>query len=89
MSEPQSPVNLKYDDFSHHESIAKNNRFSPEQISTLFDTFCTFKDRNSEYLNLDRLITCMEMFKEEGRKEIKLRLLENLGERFPRGIIQF
>ena len=84
-SDIEPVVDLKFEDFASEEIVKNNPRFNADQLSVLFNTFITFKDRNSEYLNMDRLLTCMEMFKDDGRKEIKMRLLENLGERYPRG----
>ena len=85
--EEDNNIVLNYEDFAGYDIIARNQKFSKDQLLTLFDTFCTFKDRNSEYLNLDRLQMCMDLFKEDGRKEIKMKLLEQMGEKHPKGII--
>jgi hypothetical protein len=84
-SDTEPIVDLRFEDFAAEEIVKNNPRFNADQLNVLFNTFVTFKDRNSEYLNMERLLTCMEMFKDDGRKEIKMRLLENLGERYPRG----
>ena len=84
-SDTEPIIDLRFEDFAAEEIVKNNPRFNADQLNVLFNTFVTFKDRNSEYLNMERLLTCMEMFKDDGRKEIKMRLLENLGERYPRG----
>ena len=79
-------VVLIFEDFTD-PIITRNPKFSKDQLLTLFDTFCTFKDRNSEYLNLERLQMCMDLFKEDGKKEIKMKLLEEMGTKYPKGVL--
>jgi len=79
-------VTLYFDDYATEPIIKSNPRFDEEQLQILFQTFSTFKERTSEFLDMNRLLTCMEMFKDKGRRELKIRLLENLDSRYPRGV---